>query len=732
MRINHYPIIPYSLAVILCCFFLQIHAQNKKADSIFRILSNHKQEDTIKAKLMFEYAAACYPITSDSTFKYSELGYRLSQKLQFRFGIMRGLNNIGLKFWTKNQLENAITPYRQALAIAVEIGNIESQAKISNNIGILHQSTGLLDSASIYLLRSLDFARQIGDEKLQAKSFADLGTLYGLKGDYLQSVKYLTKSLVFYENVHSIENQVIIHIRLGNQYLKMEDFKNSRKEFVLAQTLNDSVKNKRWKLDINANLGLLYCQVKKDPDSALLFLLQAEKIAIEMNATEVILTISVNMGSIYYQEKNYQKALEYFLKAYSNPLINGRRYEKTATLVNLGTVYMNLGEYRKSKKFLAEGLQLASESQYAEFRKIAFEALSTLAEKQHDFRSAFEYLQKVAQLNDSIWRENLNQQVAKVDFQYQLEKKETMNKSLIKENQLKTQIIIKQRLIVYGSVFILLLVSALLLIILKNRNKLKHAENGLRKLNTTLEERVAERTHQLETINRELLFKNKELEQFTFIASHDLAEPLNALTNFTQLLHNEYSGKLDEDGNASIDFIYHSAIRMKLLLKGLLDYSLLGKDSVVSAVDCNKIVSEVLSDLKDSIEGSKAKIAVQTLPVISGYPSELRFLFHHLINNAIKFRKKDVSPEINISVESTENERVFSIEDNGIGLKEQDKEKVFVIFKRMVKRDEYEGTGIGLAQCKKIVELHGGRIWVESEPGVGSRFIFTIPVDKCV
>ena len=158
----------------------------------------------------------------------------------------------------------------------------------------------------------------------------------------------------------------------------------------------------------------------------------------------------------------------------------------------------------------------------------------------------------------------------------------------------------------------------------------------------------------------------------------------------------------------------------------------MGKDSVVSAVDCNKIVSEVLSDLKDSIEGSKAKIAVQTLPVISGYPSELRFLFHHLINNAIKFRKKDVSPEINISVESTENERVFSIEDNGIGLKEQDKEKVFVIFKRMVKRDEYEGTGIGLAQCKKIVELHGGRIWVESEPGVGSRFIFTIPVDKCV
>ena len=248
----------------------------------------------------------------------------------------------------------------------------------------------------------------------------------------------------------------------------------------------------------------------------------------------------------------------------------------------------------------------------------------------------------------------------------------------------------------------------------------KQAERKIRLLNETLEQRVAERTKQLE-------FHIKEIEQFTYIASHDLSEPLLALTNFTNLLHEEYSGKLDEGGNKSIDFIYHSAIRMQLLLKGLLDYSLLGKDSVKSDVDCNKVVAEVLSDMSDAVKASDASITVQELPVINGYSAELRLLLQNLIHNAIKFRKKDIPPVIKISAEDHGTELAFSITDNGIGIKEQDQEKVFIIFKRMVKRNEFEGTGIGLALCKKIVELHGGKIWVESNKEGGSSFMFTIP-----
>jgi len=206
-----------------------------------------------------------------------------------------------------------------------------------------------------------------------------------------------------------------------------------------------------------------------------------------------------------------------------------------------------------------------------------------------------------------------------------------------------------------------------------------------------------------------------------------LQEPLRTLSAFSQIIKEEYHDKLDEEGNKYLEFIFSSATRMRMLVTGVLDYSLLGQKSIITPVDCNKILSEVLFDMTDSINSSGAKISVQELPVLNGFETELRLLFQNLIHNAIKFRKKDVCPEIKISVESQKNEWVFAIEDNGIGIQEKDIENVFIIFRRTHNRSEYEGSGIGLAHCKKIVELHGGRIWVESIPGKGSTFIFSIP-----
>jgi PAS domain S-box-containing protein len=249
----------------------------------------------------------------------------------------------------------------------------------------------------------------------------------------------------------------------------------------------------------------------------------------------------------------------------------------------------------------------------------------------------------------------------------------------------------------------------------------------LLKMNETLEERVAQRTRELEAINKKLSFHILEIEQFTYIASHDLQEPLRAMVNYSHLLEDNYAGNMDDEGHRYLSFIRGSAVRMKALVKGLLDYSLIGRETVSSAVACNTLVSDVIHEMADLTRAVGAVITVQKLPVIHGYATELKLLFHNLLANAIKFRKEGIPPEIHISATTGADGATFTVRDNGIGIAVKDSEKIFSIFRRMHNRDKYEGIGVGLALCKKIVELHGGKIRVESTPGEGSSFIFTVP-----
>jgi len=231
----------------------------------------------------------------------------------------------------------------------------------------------------------------------------------------------------------------------------------------------------------------------------------------------------------------------------------------------------------------------------------------------------------------------------------------------------------------------------------------------------------------IELQNRELITKNRELEQFTYITSHDLQEPLHTLISFSTLIQEELEGNINDHAKKYLDFITKSSVRMQELVKGLLDYSRLGKEKEYSLVDCNELLSDVISDMESTILNSNAHIEIKQLPTLNGYAIELRLLFQNLISNALKFTRKELVPEVVVSVKNESTMWHFVVKDNGIGIDEKDKEKIFVIFKRLHNRQDYEGIGIGLSHCKKIVELHGGAIWVESKLGEGSEFHFTIP-----
>ncbi|MCP2606550.1 ATP-binding protein [Candidatus Aminicenantes bacterium AC-708-I09] len=223
---------------------------------------------------------------------------------------------------------------------------------------------------------------------------------------------------------------------------------------------------------------------------------------------------------------------------------------------------------------------------------------------------------------------------------------------------------------------------------------------------------------------------NKELQHFAYIASHDLQEPLRMVASFVQLLAKRYKGKLGPDADEFIKYAVEGANRMQKMINDLLLYSRVetrGKPFIPT--DCEKVLEKVIANLKVSIEERGAIVTHDELPIVMADESQLIQLFQNLISNAIKFCDKK-TPRIHISVNKKNDEWVFSVKDNGIGIDPEYKDRIFQIFQRLHLRDEYPGTGIGLAICKKIVERHGGRIWVESKVGEGSTFYFTIPIRR--
>lgn len=248
---------------------------------------------------------------------------------------------------------------------------------------------------------------------------------------------------------------------------------------------------------------------------------------------------------------------------------------------------------------------------------------------------------------------------------------------------------------------------------------------GFSKVTRDLTEKLFAEQAQLAHI-QELDRKNKELEQFTYIASHDLQEPLRTISSFNNLFKETYGAQMDEDALLFLDMIDQAASRMTNLIHGLLDYSRIGVKKALEKINCNQIIADIEIDFFQLIEETGTTINYEGLPTIIGYQTEVIQLFQNIISNAIKYRSKQRKPVVSISFEEDELKWTFKISDNGIGMDPKYIHKIFLIFQRLHNRDEYQGSGIGLANCKKIVELHKGDIWVTSVPDQGSQFYFSI------
>lgn len=278
----------------------------------------------------------------------------------------------------------------------------------------------------------------------------------------------------------------------------------------------------------------------------------------------------------------------------------------------------------------------------------------------------------------------------------------------------------------------------------------RKADEMIRRVNAELELRVLERTKELdsaiqkmqgEIIARkrveqelakraeELAASNQELEHFALVASHDLQEPLRKISSYGQLLADRYKGRLDEKADRFIGYMTDGVYRMQNLIKGLLAYARVGKTDVqVRDVDLNEIFKQTLNDLESTIQEAGASVTAGALPTVRANPAQMGQLLQNLISNGLKFRRKE-PPQVHVSAEQKENSWIIAVKDNGIGIEPQYIDRIFQIFQRLHTQKEFPGTGIGLAVCKKIVERHGGRMWVQSQKDHGATFFFSLPIN---
>lgn len=524
----------------------------------------------------------------------------------------------------------------------------------------------------------LDLSRQLDDAELEAWALLNLGIVQSIGSDYKSAITLFLESLEKSERLGYRANVANCLINIGNVYANLFNYEDALDRYQIA--LNDyaDVLNENIRIATSLNIGNLR-HTAEQYEMALEYFEKGLLAAEKAGKTDMLAHAHTLISRTLLVLKKLDKGIEHAQKA--SELMSDRVSNATGrqiNLLNLAEIAFQQGDTEGAAQITIQGIAVARRvvDDASELR--GFRLLAKIFESVKEFRRAYRAQLIYSHRQADFLKMQRSLHALDLEIKYSLSEKQRKIEALTKENSYQ----------------------ALLL----------------------------EQSGQISLQNEQLKQVNEELRQFAFITSHDLKEPLRMIGSFTQIINNQYADKLGKESETYFKFINEGVNRMSALLDALLQYATIGKNEIgPEPVDIGAIVRMARANLKINIEETDANILCLDMPTVVSVQSLLIQLFQNLIGNAIKFRRPLGRPIILISAEEQTDHWVFSIEDNGIGIAKNDIERIFTIFQRLHKRTEYEGTGIGLAICYKIVTQLGGRIWVESELGKGSIFRFTLP-----
>ncbi len=565
-------------------------------------------------------------------------------------------------------------------------------------LAIIYQSIGNNELAFEYHFKALQIREELEDRKAIAFSLYQIGGIHFYQLNYHKAIEYYEKCLE-------------VAIELDHKVLKLTSF---------------------------GAIGGAYSRMNQR-ELSLEYNLRAYNLSMALDNQPQLSYITFNLGDNYQTLGEYDKALEYFIQSYERNIKNKDQWGQISSTKKIGEIYIALGDSNKGLEYLRESLVLAQKLGARPIMLDVYKSLATNLDNLGEYKEANKYYRNFSALKDSLRNEATLQKMSDTKMQYEITKKE---KDILKRDA-ELQNTYRNFLIVG----LLALMVILWQVHSKYKSQTEHNKIQTEKNYQIQEQNVElEKAHlkQIETNqllkeqneqsliqNKKLERKNDELQRFAYIASHDLKEPLRNIGSFATLLKRRFKGQLGDDADEYINFITTNVSRMYDLLHEVLMYSKLENEEIYEElVSLNEVVDTVIGTLRGKIMEHNVDLTVGDLPNVKGHRSHLNQLFQNLISNSIKYTD-ETNPKVEIGIKEDfqGNDLVYFVKDNGIGIDMEFKERVFEIFKRLHGKDEYEGTGVGLAICKKIVNQNHGEIWVESEVGKGATFYFTLNIE---
>lgn len=679
----------FSLLLFVILVQIPIGASCNKLDSLLNTLTHYQEKGSSKELIK----------------THLSLGETLSSKSEEKY-------------------EQSIPHYDLALRLAINERDYKAAATALFSSGVSYKRTNNYPKALEKFYQFIELEEGTIEPIRKAQAYTHISSIYQALGDYEKAFEQQMQALLIFEVEKDATGIANSHYNIGTIFFYQLQYQKALESYQKAKEICDVLDKKHTIYSCLAALGTVYAKLDRHEES-LDYNRRALDLAERLNYKTGIAYAKGNVGTNLVTQKKYTEAEEFYKEAIQLKTELGDTYSVIGSKVELAQLYLNLKKAEKAKKYLKDALVSAKKLDSRGRQSDIYKNLALAYDQLNQPLIAYKYNKKYVSLKDSLLNEKTLEEMGQSKRRFEVQKSDYEIQMLRKGNELlaKNEKIRKQQIYLFA-----ITIFAFLTFILWNLNKLNY-QNKVNKLLEEKNQLLNATQDEIQIKNKQLELSNEDLKQFAHVASHDLKEPLRMINSYTQLLKRRYSSSFDESGNEFMHYIIDAVGRMETLLNDILAFSKAGSQSLPTTfVDTNEVLLVVESNLRHRLKTLEANLIIKNnnMPLIKAHRTQLIQLLQNLVSNAIKF-KGDRDPIVEVNAEPVENGYIFSVKDNGIGISKENCEKIFEMFHRLHTRQEYEGTGIGLATCKRITTTWNGDLWVESKEGQGSTFFFSVP-----